>query len=298
MLILIWHAIVLGVVQGLAEFLPISSSAHLIIVPTILGWDHFGQVFDVSLHVGTAVAVLAYFGKDLLALFTSEDSDLVQLCGRGRFLFFLALSAIPGAIVGAKFDSKIEKLTDPEFNHNIAHIFLFFGLGLALFGLLMGIADRMGRKDRGIEMFGWAALWMGLMQALALFPGVSRSGITMTTGLFMGLRREVVARFSFLISLPIMCGAALKKTYDVFHHHEDVLEGIATTASSSAYITAAAVYATGIIVSAIVGYLVIRFVIRYLNQGDFTVFVVYRVVLGTLLVMWAFTHWSQYAGLH
>lgn len=286
-LILIYHAIALGIIQGLSEFLPISSSGHLIVIPAALGWDHFGQTFDVALHVGTLIALLLYFWRDLVAMLGLGETHLVQICGRGRFFVLLMISAIPGAIIGKLYDKKIDALfeVDPD---NKAHIFLFIGAMLLCFGLLLGLSDYLGRKEKGDESFGWAAIGMGITQAMALIPGVSRSGITTTTALFMGIRREVAARFSFLISIPIVCGAAMLKTYETFNDPHEILTGIATAGAHTphAYAMAAAVYVCGVLASAISGFVVIKYFIRYLSHGSFGVFVLYRVLVGAALIVW------------
>jgi len=284
-LVLLFHAVILGLVQGLAEFLPISSSGHLIVVPAVLGWDHFGQTFDVALHVGTALALVAYFWRDLVAMVGAGESHLVQICGRGRFIVFLAISVIPGAIVGKMYDKKIDALfeIDPE---NRGQILMVIGSLLLFFGLLLGLADHLGKKIKGDEAFGWAAVWMGITQALALFPGVSRSGITTTTALFMGIRRDTAARFSFLMSLPIVCGAALLKLWETYKHPAEMLQGIATATNPHPYGLAAAVYLIGVMVSALSGFIVMKYFIRYLSTGSFKGFVVYRVLVGASLIAW------------
>lgn len=282
---LIFQAIILGLIQGLSEFLPISSSGHLIIVPAVMGWDHFGQTFDVALHVGTALALLVYFWRDLMAVFFAGQSYLVEICGRGRFVAFLVISAIPAAIVGKLFDKRIEEWFD-EPEHK-AMIFLFIGSTMLGFGLLLGLADQFGAKEKGEEAFGWAALGMGLAQALALFPGVSRSGVTTTAALFMGVRRDSAARFSFLISLPVICGAALLKLVQSMKNPSELLKGIAPV-GSHAYGMAAMVYGSGVIFSALSGFLVMKYLIRYLGHGSFRVFVAYRLLVGAVLIAWGY----------
>lgn len=281
---LVLQAAVLGLIQGLTEFLPVSSTAHLIIIPYFLGWPEFGQTFDVALHAGTLVALLLYFRRELATLFTGEGDDLVQRVGRARFLGLLFVSAIPGGLAGALFEHKIEAMTSPVAG-NIGKPFLIIGAGLLTMGILMFVADTIGRKERGEEAFGWACLYMGLAQALALIPGVSRSGVTMTAGLFMGLRRDVAARTTFLISMPIIAGAVSYKLLKCLRHPEELIKNVPVSGAETF-----AIYAAALFVAAISGFLVVRFLVRYLNEGSFKVFVVYRVVVGALLIWYGYTH--------
>lgn len=280
---LVFQAAVLGLIQGLTEFLPISSTAHLIVIPYCLGWEEFGQTFDVALHAGTLVALFIYFRRELMTLLTGVGDDLVQRVGRGRFLGLLFISAIPGGIAGALWEHKIDMWSDPD--KSGAVVFVVIGSGLLVAGVILYLADVMGRKERGEEAFGWACLYMGVAQALALIPGVSRSGITMTAGLFGGLRREVAARTTFLISIPIISGAVVFKLSKVILHHEKLVEVARVTNSQAMQMLGVA-----LIVAAVSGYLVIAALVRYLNHGSFKVFVVYRVAVGAALIWYGMRH--------
>jgi len=190
------HAVVLGLVQGLGEFLPISSSAHLVVLPRLLGWPDQGLSMDVAMHMGTLLALVVYFWKDL------ADLALGALKGepkQRKMLLLILVATVPGGIAGLLLDDYVESVfRDPA---------LIAGT-LMLFGLLLGLADWKGRKTFEMKEMDWSpALWIGLAQALALVPGVSRSGVTITAALVLGFKREDAARFSFLLSFPIIAGA-------------------------------------------------------------------------------------------
>lgn len=257
------NAIWLGVVQGLTEFLPISSSAHLILARYWFGWEIADEkqalMFDLALHLGTLLAILIYFGRDLLrffgALFTRDISRMVER----RLAVGILLGCIPAALIGALFEDFIEQF----FREKILVICLFL-IGV---GLLMGIADRIGRKERELEQIGLGdALLIGIAQSFALLPGFSRSGITITAGLLLGLQREAAARFSFLLSAPITLGAFLWS----FRHV--LKEGIPQDLAMPML--------AGAIASAVVGLLCIVFLLRYLRTRTLMPFVVYRLGLG------------------
>ncbi len=262
------HAIVLGITQGLSEFLPISSSGHLILVPWLFGWTELtgkanadlNKTFDVALHVGTILATLLYFRKDLgrfaVAALTSIRRRAVRTADE-RLAWLLLLSAVPGAVVGAVLESTI--------NEHLGQIWLIAVLLIA-FGLVLGLADRLpsdlGEGDYGPRQ----ALTMGAAQAVALSPGVSRSGITMTAARFLGFDRNTAARLSFLMSMPITGGAALYK-------------GLGLAVDGLPPGTAAA-FAWGIAASAVTGLVAVSFVLRLVRTQTFRPFVVYRVVAG------------------
>lgn len=195
------HAAALGLIQGLGEFLPISSSAHLIAIPRLLGWPDQGLSFDVALHWGTLLALALYFWKDwarmIAAGLRSEDS------ADRRLLLLIVAATVPAGIAGLLFNDYVEtNLRDPR----------LIAVVLMAFGALLGFADWKGRKIIEMQDLGWSsALWIGFAQALALFPGVSRSGVTITAGLLLGFKREDSARFSFLLSVPIVLGAGVLK---------------------------------------------------------------------------------------
>lgn len=281
---LLLQAIILGAVQGLAEFIPISSSAHLIIVPWLLGWndpfiDSLG--FDVALHLGTLVAVLLYFAADWIryikAWFASiTHQPLPQETGRAeeertnrRLAWFLLLGTIPGGIVGVLLESKI----DSQFHQteNLKTGLLIIAGTMALLGLVLLLAERFARHQRPLAYLTWRdTLIIGFAQALAVIPGVSRSGSTITAGLALGLTRDTAARFSFLLGTPIIAGAGAKKMLDI------VQAGV--TVEQVGLIVA------GFISAAIVGYWSIRFLLAYLRKGTTYVFVAYRWAMALLIV--------------
>jgi undecaprenyl-diphosphatase len=274
----IYQAIVLAIVQGLTEFLPISSTAHLVLFPWLLGWKDPGLTFDVALHAGTLLAVLAYFWRYWVEMATlavgvgggaapnasaashSASSDLRQ---NPRLLWYLVIATIPAALAGWRFEHAAEEqLRSP----------LVIGTALIVIGLFMWAGDWLGKRERDLGHVGFLdSLLVGVAQALAVIPGVSRSGVTMTAGLFRSMKRETAARFSFLLSTPVIAGAALKKGLEIRHAglpHDMRLP-----------------FLCGALVSALVGYLVIAVLIRYLERHTFKLFVVYRVVVGVIVLV-------------
>jgi undecaprenyl-diphosphatase len=262
------QAIVLGVVQGLTEFLPISSSAHLIIIPWLFGWDDGGLTFDVALHVGTLAAVVIFFFKDWvqiigqgLGLNIGRDTALSK--NRG-LLWLLAIGTIPGAIAGFLFEKQAE--------HAFRSPYIIATTAI-LFGLLLWFADAVGRKQKDIShVSNFDAIAIGTAQALAVIPGVSRSGITIVAGLLRNFDRSSAARFSFLLSTPIIAGAAAKKFWDL-HKHGGGLPPDMQTA-----------FIAGMITSAIVGSITIAFFLNYLRRQSLMVFVWYRLFFGILVI--------------
>src|SRR5580698_4953370 len=209
------QAIVLGIIQGLTEFLPISSSAHLIVIPKLLGWPEQGLAFDIALHVGTLAAVILYFFRDWMQIIAQGfgmrvggDSGLQR---NRMLLWLLVLATIPAGLAVLLFQKKIEGVV----RENLYVI----GTMAILIGLVMWWAESVGRKQKDLGHVSTAdALLIGIAQALALIPGVSRSGITMSAGLIRNLDRQAAARFSFLLLTPTVAGAALKKFYDLMKH--------------------------------------------------------------------------------
>jgi undecaprenyl-diphosphatase len=251
------QAAVLGIVQGLTEFLPISSSAHLIIVPWFAGWKDPGPTFDVALHLGTLLALIIYFWPDWIAMLRTWRKPL---------LWLIVLGCIPAAIFGFKY----EKYFDTVFRSP-----LIIGVFMMAMGIVMGLAERFSRKSDELGSLNWKkSLFIGCAQVLALMPGVSRSGITITAGLAAGLKRESAARFSFLLAMPITAGAVLLKLMHIIHY------GIAQNEQSS--------FVVGIVLSAIVGYLAIRYLLQYLQQHSLNIFVWYRLVLGAVVLSFYF----------
>lgn len=300
----LYQAIVLAVVQGLTEFLPVSSTAHLWLIPWIMKWEDPGLTFDIALHAGTLVAVLLYFwrywvemikmvlgmgGNNNTApdpptpsaskpLYRSARIQQPQLSkgslpslGENRQLFwFLVIATIPGGIAGWLFERAAdEKLRSP----------FIIGPALIFVGLLMWAGERLGGENHDLGQVSLLdSILVGVAQAFAVIPGVSRSGSTMTAGLFRGMNRETAARFSFLLSTPIIAGACLKKAWEI--HHTGLPAAMRLP------------FVFGIIVSAVVGYAVIAVLIRYLERRTFTVFVIYRVILGVVLLAlgWGLRH--------
>ena len=255
----ILQAVILGLAQGLGEFLPISSSAHLVLIPWLFGWEDPGLTFDVALHLGTLVAVVIYFWKDWLELILKGFTDARSV--KGRLFWFLVAATVPGAIGGFLLEKKAETVFRSP---------VLIGVMLIVMGILLYWADR--RSSKKIEMNKItfrSSLFVGISQVLAIIPGVSRSGVTMTTGLMTGLTREGAARFSFLLSTPIIFGAALVK-----------LPGVV---SNPSVITLN--FVIGILVSCITGVAGIGFLLRYVQTKDFFPFVWYRFILGVIVIM-------------
>jgi undecaprenyl-diphosphatase len=254
----IFQAIVYGAVQGITEFLPISSTAHLILLPWALGWPDPGLAFDVALHLGTLVALLIYFRADWIALIKSAPTS--------RMARYIVAATIPGAIAGALFEHKVENaLRAPQ-------IIAMTLIGMAL--VLAG-AELLGRRRKNLDELSWTdAMTVGVAQAFAIIPGVSRSGVTITAGLFRGMKRDAAAKFSFYLSTPLVAGAVAKKTLDILKEHSG-LEQLTP-------------FIVGILVSGIVGFFAIAFMMRYLQTHNTYLFIFYRIALGivVLLALW------------
>lgn len=256
----IWESIVLGIIQGLTEFLPVSSSAHLILVPWLLGWQDGGLTFDVALHLGTLCAVLIYFRKDWLEL--TKNFFTYGVKGKTteqKMPIYIILATIPGALLGLILEKKIE--TDFRNPFTIA-------ITLAVMGCALWYADKTSKKSKDMDHIKLKeAVIIGTAQAIALFPGVSRSGITILTGLFLGLNRPTAAKFSFLLAMPITFGACVLKLRYL----------------TSADLTPS--FCAGVLSSAIFGYLAIDGLIKFLQRRSYGVFAVYRVAVGILVVL-------------
>jgi undecaprenyl-diphosphatase len=271
----VYQAVILALVQALTEFLPISSTAHLTLFPWLLHWQDPGLAFDVALHAGTLVAVLLYFFKDWLTL---------ALCGLGfkyqaaapaeevaqhrRFFWYMVVGTIPGGILGALFEHQIEEHFRTPF---------VISASMILVALTMWWADSRSRLTRSLVQSNIGdAVTIGSAQALALCPGVSRSGITITTGLFRGFTRDAATRFSFLLSAPLIAGAVVSHLPKLIKLHK--AGGLDLPVST---------LLLSIAVSGIAGYFVISFFLRYLRTRTLTVFVVYRLVVGVGILLWA-----------
>jgi undecaprenyl-diphosphatase len=255
-----FQAIVLGFVQGATEFLPISSTAHLALVPWLFGWTDPGLGFDIALHLGTLMALLLYFRADWFALFAG-GIDLLR--GRrdnenSKLMLLIMAGTAPALIVGAMLaDFADSTLRKPP----------VIASALIVLAVILLVAERVGRRENKLAQITLGdAIAVGCAQAVAIIPGASRSGVTITAALFRGMTREAAARFSFLLSAPVIIAAVSKTIVDGFRH------GFPAVSMSSAIM--------GIVVSGVVGYLSIAFLIRYLATHNTYVFVVYRIALG------------------
>ena len=272
----LYQAIILALVQALTEFLPVSSTAHLILFPWFAGWPDPGLAFDVALHAGTLLALVLYFFKDWLTLIlcgfgmkypaTAPAEDIAH---NRKMFWFLVLGTIPAGVAGLLFHHQIEeKLRQPK----------IIGVSLILIALLMWWAD--SKKDltrKEAESNLGDALTIGTAQALALWPGVSRSGITITTGLFRRLNRAAATRFSFILSVPAITGAVVMELPKLLKMHK--AGGLDLPLST---------LAISVLVAGVAGYFVIAFFLRYLQTRTLKVFVVYRLVFGIIILVWAF----------
>jgi undecaprenyl-diphosphatase len=270
------EAIIMGAVQGLTEFLPISSSAHLTVIPWILHWRSPGLTFDVALHLGTLFALLAYFWRDWYDMIRAyigskklskgeyEQKFTHEQRSNGSLIWPIIISCIPAMIAGVLFESKLDNTFR---NHPV-----YIAIPLALLGILLIIADRTGKKTKPLDKITLKdCVLIGIAQAFALIPGVSRSGITITTGLFCGLKRETAARFSFLLGSPIIFAAAAYKLLDIIKHPLPSNEIV--------------LFIAGTITAAIVGYLCIGFLIEYLKKRSMSVFAIYRFLFAAGIIL-------------
>lgn len=262
----IWHIIILSVIQGLTEFLPISSSAHLILFPHLTGWEDQGIAFDVAVHVGSLIAVLMYFRSDLKSLFIAwlQSIKTFQLTPESRLVWGVGIGTIPAALVGLAITGTglADHLRSP----------LIIATATIVFGLLLWWADVIGKRERDEYTLTWQdILLIGLSQALALIPGTSRSGITITAALLVGLSRKAAARFSFLLAIPIIILAGLVESLSLWNQGSDVNWFALSLAVAFSGMSA---------------YLCIHTFIKLLDRIGMLPFVVYRVVLGILLFIW------------
>jgi undecaprenyl-diphosphatase len=263
----VFEAIVLGITQGLTEFLPISSTAHLRIVPAFAGWEDPGAAFTAVVQLGTMVAVLLYFRKDLLRVGLAWLRSLRDKSVRGtldaRLGWYILLGTIPIGIFGLIFKDQIE---------NGARDLYLISIALIVFGLVLLAAEEVGRKNRTIEQINRRdGLVIGLFQAMALVPGVSRSGATISAGLFRGFDRPSAARYSFLLSVPAVVLSGLFELKSIVDGSEHVHTGAGSL-----------IIAT--VLAFVVGYWSIAFLLRYVSRHSMLVFVVYRVVLGVVVL--------------
>jgi len=266
-----WEAAALGIVQGLTEFLPISSSAHLTLLPKMLGWHTpllNSLAFDVALHGGTLLGVVLYFRRDILSLVRAWCLSWRRSAPRenadARLAWYLFWATLPAVAAGLAFEETVATIFRKP---------AWVACWLIVFGVFLGLAERLSRQRKELPQLDLpAALAVGLAQALALMPGVSRSGVTLTAGLALGLKREAAARFSFLLSIPIIAGAFAVKAKDLLlvgTPRELALAGLGAAAAAAA------------------GFVCIRWLLDYLRRGKLYGFVWYRLLLGLVVLFWA-----------
>lgn len=271
----IFQSIVLGIVQGAGEFLPISSTAHLVLVPYFTGWEDPGLAFDVALHFGTLIALITFFFWDFAAIIYLASAQSLKLKVKSKklqlkaesfkniygskLLWLIILGTIPGMILGLIFEDKAETV----FRNPLLIAFTLSFVGLVLF-----LADKYLRHRKNINQMDWKdSIIIGISQAIAIIPGVSRSGATITAGLFRGLNRTDAARFSFLLSAPIILGATIFKISELWRSGIDLN------------------IALGIIFSALSGYLAIKYLLKFVEKYSYAVFFWYRLGLALLIVL-------------
>jgi undecaprenyl-diphosphatase len=259
------QAVILGVLQGLTEFLPISSSAHLLVFSQIFGWTDPGAAFTAVTQIGTETAVLIYFARDIVRILTAWFGQFAHPETRGdpdvRMGWLVIIGTIPIGLLGFVFSDQIE---------TVARNLYLVAFTLIFFGLLLGIADRTSRsiKDLG-QLSVRDGLVYGLCQALALIPGVSRSGATITAGLFMGYTREAATRYAFLLAIPAVLASGFYQALDI--------------GSDPAVAWGPTILAT--VIAFVIGYAVIAWLIRYVSTNSYMPFVIYRVSLGTVVLV-------------
>lgn len=265
-------AILLGAIQGFTEFLPVSSSAHLILARAFFGWElapEFALAFDVALHVGTLAATLTFFRREIFAMtravprVLSRDPDEAA-----TLLRLIAIGTVPVVLVAMLFNDVIE---------NVLRTPAVAAGALAFGAVLMLVAERLGPRTRTEKMMGWGdAVLIGCAQASALIPGMSRSGSTIAIGMFLGMRRDAAARFTFLLAIPAMIAAAAKEALELRH--------VALPPDSTTLIL------TGVVASGVVGYLTIKYFLRFLASNRLDVFAAYRLLLAGVTLIWLLRH--------
>ncbi|HDZ39433.1 MAG TPA: undecaprenyl-diphosphate phosphatase [Marinobacter sp.] len=257
-----YQALFLGLLQGLTEFLPISSSAHLILVPAFFDWVDQGVAFDLAMHVGTLLAVVLYFRKDVFSIARDGLVSIGQrrIVGQGALAWYLMIGTIPVGLAGIALLDMID--------NELRAVEIIFATTL-IFGLLLGLADWMPKRQRALDSLNWKdALLVGIAQAIAIVPGTSRSGITITAGLFLGLSREAASRFSFLLAIPVTALAASVKLLEV--------------AGSGAMVDWSA-FLVGGVTSFLVAITAIHFFLKWLNKVGMWPYVIYRIILAGVI---------------
>ncbi|MFC5338163.1 undecaprenyl-diphosphate phosphatase [Leucobacter denitrificans] len=264
----IFEAIILGIVQGLTEFLPVSSSAHLRVTSELMGIGDAGAAFTAITQIGTEAAVIVFFWRDIVRIigkwFQSLSGKTVPRNDPdARMGWWIILGTIPIVVLGLLFQDQIE---------STLRSLWFVAISLIVFGLLLGVADRVGKRTRPLEKLTWKhGLFYGLAQSLALIPGVSRSGGTITAGLLMGYTREAAARYSFLLAIPAVLGSGFYQVFKVIRSPEGQAPMSLTLIAS--------------VVAFVVALVVIGVFMRYISKGSFMPFVVYRVLLGGTIIV-------------
>ncbi len=277
------QAVVLGIVQGLTEFIPVSSSAHLVIVPWLFRWPDPGISFDIALHLGTLCALIWFFWPDWVRLVRAGFASIAERkIGEDtdrRLAWFLVIGTVPGGLTGWLAEGKIEELFHrPDAEHAMGAM-AAMAVIIALLGAALFTAERIARHRRRLEQVTLRdTVIIGLSQALAIFPGVSRSGSTITAGLALGLQRDVAARFSFWLSTPIMLAAGMKSLLNVW----------AELTSGEMAAGELGPFAAGFLTAAASGYLCIKYLLRFLQTNSTDAFVYYRWVLAALVLVVAF----------
>jgi undecaprenyl-diphosphatase len=283
MLAIIIEAIILGFVQGATEFIPISSSAHLIIIPWLFGWTDPALTslsFDVALHLGTLVALLAYFARDWVRLakgfYLSIRERRIGEDPDRRLAWMVILATVPGGLAGWLLESRIEALFHTPGVPIPPSTLIIMAAIIGGFGVLLLLSDFLGRQVENMEDLNvWKTLLIGVSQAIAVFPGVSRSGATISTGLALGLNRESATRFSFMLSAPIIAGAGIKSIVNIY-------SGVQAGALVR---TDLIIFPVGFLMAALTGFYCIRFLLRYLQENNLNIFVYYRWALAVLILV-------------
>ena len=262
------HALVLGIVQGLTEFLPISSSAHLNIFPWVFGWDDISESFDVALHLGTLLAIVLFFYKDWIKLVRGGYNQVVHKknTASGRMFWYIVFATIPAGILSLVLDKIVGMIIGDRLNIEMFVI----AITLIVMGIILYIVDKKAKSNIKYQKIGLKeSMLIGISQALAAaFPGVSRSGITMTVARYLNIDRESAAKFSFMLAAPITAAAVI---FDISKFTFNLS------------------FLVGVLSSFIVGALIIKFLLNYLKKGSFKIFAIYRVIIGIIVIGIFFT---------